>query len=322
MNPINAKDRILVTGATGFLGRHVVPALKNAFEGRGVPVYEHCGRDEYDLTDPSAATDLFHEASPTVVVHLAAKVGGIGANKCYPVDFHRENALINLHVFERCRRAGVRKLLAFIGGCSYPANAQSPISEDQFWRGYPQEESAPYSTAKLMSLVLSKAYRQQFNMNSIVLVPGNLYGEHDNFSLQSGHVVPATIRKFVEAREAGVDTVEMWGDGSPVRDFVYAEDVAELVPWFLEQYDLSKPVNLSRGNETTIKELAELIQRMTGFHGGIEWNTAHPNGQAVKTFDVSRLTTLGFACKTPLRDGLWHTLQWFEGARKDGSARL
>jgi GDP-L-fucose synthase len=280
------------------------------------------GKADGDLTEPGAAEDLVATHRPDAVLHLAAKVGGIIANKKYPADFFTENILMNTRMFDAAFRAGVRHFMTFIGGCSYPARAASPIGEGQMWEGLPQAESAPYSVAKKMMLIQSAAYRQQHGFDSVVLVPGNVYGEHDNFGWEFAHVVPAMLRRFAEAREAGAASVTCYGSGRPTRDFVYAGDVAALIPWFLRHYDGAEPVNISSGTRTSIRELAEAVRRVTGFEGGIEWDTSKPDGQVDKIFDVSRLRALGLACPTPLEEGLRRTATWFAAARAEGTVRL
>jgi GDP-L-fucose synthase len=310
--------RILVTGATGFLGRHIVPALQRELKAEIIGV----GRRDYDLLDPAQAAKMLQNVRPDAVVHLAAKVGGIIANKAYPADFAYENLAINTQTFHACFKAGVGKFLTVMGGCSYPAQAASPIGEDQMWQGYPQPESAPYSVAKRMLLVLSEAYRRQYGFNSAVLIPGNVYGEHDNFNEEYSHVVPAFIRRFVEARERGAATLTCYGSGRPTRDFVYAGDVAATVPWFLLNYERSDPVNISTGTRITIRELAETMKAATGFAGTIAWDTSKPDGQIDKIFDVARLHALGLACPTTLEEGLRKTVAWFHEARGKGAVRL
>jgi GDP-L-fucose synthase len=309
---------IVVTGAAGFLGRHTMAVLRRHYAGEQVLGVT---RGEFDLTDPVAVRGLFATHRPDVVVHLAGYVGGIGANRSYPADFYYRNTLLTALMFEGAARAGVRKLIYAMGGCSYPAAASSPIGEDQMWAGYPQPESAPYSTAKKMGLVASEAYRRQYGLDSSVLVPGNMYGEYDNFRPAESHVVPALIRRFHEAKRGGVGEMMAWGTGRPIRDFVYARDVAELIPWAIEEYHSSEPLNLSSGTRTSIKELTEMIARLTRYEGKVIWDSSKPDGQMVKIFDVSRMRSKGLECPTPLEDGLERTIRWFEthfGAGTDG----
>ncbi|HMP89625.1 MAG TPA: GDP-L-fucose synthase [Kiritimatiellia bacterium] len=310
--------RILVTGAHGFLGHHLMPRLHDTFAAEIIAV----GRRDYDLLEPGIPDAMMRDIRPDCVVHLAAKSGGIVDNKKRPADYYYENMAMNTHVLHAAYKAGVTKLLTLMGGCSYPSKAVSPISEDQMWNGYPQIESAGYSVAKKMLLVQSWAYRSQHGFNSVVLVPGNLYGEWDNFNLEQSHVIPALIRKYIEARDAGATHVVALGTGKPTRDFVYAGDVAATLPWFLQNYDSSEPVNISSGTRTSIKELAESVKEATGFQGEIVWDTSKPDGQMDKIFDVTRLHALGLACNTPLREGLKQTATWFEEARRQNTVRL
>jgi GDP-L-fucose synthase len=310
--------RLLVTGGTGFMGRHIVPALKAAFAADVVSV----GSGNYDLRDPVQADRMFRDIRPDAVVHLASFVGGIIANKKYPADFVYNNLMINTNTFHAAFSYKVRRFLTLIGGCSYPANARSPITEDQMWDGYPQPESAPYSVAKKMMLVISEAYRRQHGFDSTVLIPGNVYGEYDNFNEEYAHVIPALLRRFVEAKEAGAPCVVCYGSGRPTRDFVYAGDVARLIPWFLTNYHSSEPVNISTGTRVSIRELAETICKVTGYTGEIRWDTSKPDGQMDKIFSVERLHKLGMNCSTLLEEGLRRTLEWFLRARKEGTVRL
>lgn len=312
-------QRILVTGATGFLGHHIVPALRRAFPAADLIAV---GRRQCDLLQPGAADRLLANTHPDAVVHLAARSGGIEDNRLRPADYFYENLTINTATFHAAFRAGVRKFLTLMGGCSYPAKAVSPIGEDQMWNGFPQMESAGYSVAKKVILVQSWAYRVQYGFNSVVLIPGNVYGEYDNFNLTQAHVIPALIRKYIEARDRGDADIVAWGTGRPTRDFVYAGDVAATIPWFLANYDSSEPVNISSGTRISIRELAETVARVVGFHGVIRWDTSKPDGQMDKIYDVTRLRSLGLSCPTPLEDGLRRTVAWFEQTRREGTVRL
>ena len=311
--------RILVTGSTGFLGRHLMPLLPGAFPGADII---GLGRRDYDLLEPGVPARMLAELRPDCVIHMAAKSGGIVTNIKRPADFFYENLVMNTHMLHESWKAGVRKFVTFMGGCSYPSKARSPIGEDQMWNGYPQMESAGYSVAKKMLLTQSWAYRVQHNFNSIVLIPGNVYGEWDNFNLEEAHVIPALIRKYVEARDRGDSAMTAFGTGRPTRDFVYAGDVAATLPWFVRNYDSSDPVNISAGRRISIRELAETVKKVTGFEGDIVWDTSEPDGQMDKIFDVTRLNGLGLFCNTTLEDGLRRTTEWFLRAREEGTVRL
>lgn len=315
----NNQPTILVTGASGFLGSHILPVLARRYpEAELVPL----SSEDYDLTEQDRVRRMFADHRPDLVVALAGYVGGIGANLAYPADFFYRNIVIQTLTIHEAWKSGVDKLLTVIGGCSYPASAPSPISEDRMWEGLPAFESAPYSVAKKMAIVQSEAYRRQHGFNSIVLIPGNVYGEYDNFERENSHVIPATIRKFFEAARAGAPEVEIWGSGEPTRDFVYAGDVAELFPWFLENYDSSEPINLSTARSTSIRELAETVKELTGYRGRIVWNTSKPDGKVLKIFDNRRLKELGLDCPTPLREGLERTIRWFADNYDRGTVRL
>lgn len=311
--------RILVTGSTGFLGHHVMPRLQDAFPKADII---GVGRRDYDLLEPRAAAVMLKEIQPDCVVHMAAKSGGIITNIKRPADFFYENLVMNTHTLHESWKAGVKKFVTFMGGCSYPSDAHSPIGEDQMWKGYPQIESAGYSVAKKMLLTQSWAYRVQHGFNSVVLIPGNVYGEWDNFNLEEAHVIPALVRKYVEAQERGDPAITAFGSGRPTRDFVYAGDVAATVPWFVQHYASSEPVNISAGRRISIRELAETVKITTGFAGEIVWDSSKPDGQIDKIFDVSRLNSLGLHCNTSLEEGLRRTVQWFLKARTDGLVRL
>lgn len=299
------KGPLLLTGATGFLGRNALEVLSRTYDVRPV------SRRDHDLLDPAAVRAMFRDARPEAVVHLAGLVGGIGANLARPADFCHQNLLMNTLVIHEASLAGVKKLVAMVGGCSYPANAPHPIPETALWQGYPQAENAPYSTAKRMVPVLLEAYASQYGLRSAVAIPGNVYGPHDNFSLETGHVVPAMIRRFHEAAVSGAGSVTCWGSGRPVRDFLYAGDLAACLPFLLEEYEGPEPLNIARGEATSIRVLAEAAAAVTGFSGEIRWDTSRPDGQEEKILDVTRMRALGLDCPTPLEEGLRLTLEWY-----------
>lgn len=301
--------KILVTGATGFLGRHLIPILEALY---GKDYVLGVSSKDFNLLRQEHVEQMFAIHKPETLIHLAAYSGGIGANRLLPADFFYRNAQLVTLIFEAAARHGVKKLLYTMGGCSYPSTAVSPISENQMWNGYPQPESAPYSIAKKIGIVASQSYRQQYGLNSVVLIPGNMYGEYDNFRNAESHVVPAMIRRYYESKIHGDKNILMWGDGSPVRDFVYAGDVAKIIPWFIDNYDSSDPVNISSGTNTSIRELAESIKAKINWSGDIDWDASKPNGQMIKIFDVSRLKKLGLSCNTSLEDGLDKTIKWLE----------
>jgi len=311
--------RILVTGSTGFLGHHVIPRIKEAFPDAELI---GLGRKEYDLLQPGAPASMLKDIQPDCVVHMAAKSGGIITNKKRPADYFYENIVMNTHTLHESWKAGVKKFITFMGGCSYPSDATSPIGEDQMWKGYPQIESAGYSVAKKMLITQSWAYRVQHGFNSIVLIPGNIYGEWDNFNLEEAHVIPALIRKYIEAQERGEKSMTAYGTGRPTRDFVYAGDVAATVPWFMKNYDRSEPINISAGRRISIRELAETVKKVTAFQGEIVWDTTKPDGQIDKIFDVTKLKSLGLSCETSLEEGLRRTSKWFVEARANKTVRL
>ncbi|MBP2678313.1 MAG: GDP-L-fucose synthase [Deltaproteobacteria bacterium] len=293
--------RIVVTGASGFLGHHVLEAFGKVGGHEILPL----SRREYDLTREDAVGSMFADLRPDYVVHLAGLSGGIQSNRIRPADYFHENILLLTHMFHHAARNGVRRLLVPMGGCSYPATAQ-------MWNGYPQGESAGYSVAKKMSLVLSEVYRKQDGLESVVVIPGNLYGEHDNYSLADSHVIPAMIRKIHAAKTRGERKLAFWGTGAPRRDFVYVGDVAALIPYFLFDYRGDGPVNLSSGTSISIRDLAGKIASIFGYGGEIEWDASYPDGQMVKIFSVERLRNLGKSCPTPIDEGLRKTVAWYE----------
>ncbi len=307
-----SKCRIMVTGGAGFLGQRVVRALSE----RGgthifVPLVE-----EYDLTREAAVQKVFADVRPQVVIHLAAEVGGIGANRDNPGRFAYRNLIMGAMVMEYARLAAVEKFVALGTICAYPKFAPVPFREEELWNGYPEETNAPYGLAKKMLLVLAQAYREQYGFNAIYLLPVNLYGPGDNFDLSSSHVIPALIRKCVEAMEQGEQEIRLWGDGSPTREFLYVEDCADAIVLAAERYDGKEPVNIGTGAEISIRELAQLICEMTGFRGRITWDTNKPNGQPRRCLDTTRAAKwFGFRAKTDLREGLRKTVEWYRGSR-------
>lgn len=316
---MNKKTTILVTGASGFLGHHIVPVLNTEYpESRIISL----SSKDYNLTEQSQVRKMFGDHKPDLVVALAGYVGGIGANVAYPADFFYQNLMIQTMTIHEAWLAGVNKLLTVMGGCSYPADAASPIGEAQMWEGLPAFESTPYSVAKKMAIIQSESYRRQYGFNSIVLIPGNIYGEYDNYEKENSHVVPAMIRRFYEAVREGREEVIIWGTGKPTRDLVYAADVAKLVPFFLDKYNSSDPINISTSRSTSIRELAELTGELTGYSGKITWDGSKPDGKIFKIFDNRKMRELGLDCPTSLREGLSRTIRWFADNYPKGTVRL
>ncbi len=300
--------RVVVTGGAGFLGSFVVERLRAA----GATVVVPRSRD-YDLVQRAACARLLADSRPDMVIHLAARVGGIGANRDNPGRFLFENLMMGAQLIEECRLARVPKLLAAGTICAYPKFAPIPFREDDLWNGYPEETNAPYGLAKKMMLAQSQAYREQYGMNSVVLFPVNLYGPRDNFDLHTSHVIPAMIRKFVSARQRGDSEVELWGDGSPTREFLYVEDAAEGILLAAEKYDSSDPVNLGSGQEISIRDLATFIADATRFTGRFIWDTSKPNGQPRRSLDVSRAKArFGFTARTSFSQGIAETVKYYE----------
>jgi GDP-L-fucose synthase len=304
--------RVVVTGGAGFLGSVVVKRLRE----RGAAQVLAPRTAEYDLREIGQVRRLLDDARPDVVIHLAARVGGIGANREHPADFFYDNLMMGVQLLDEAWRKGVGKFVAIGTVCSYPKFTPVPFREDDLWNGYPEETNAPYGLAKKMLLVQSQAYRQQYGFNSVFLLPVNLYGPGDNFDPSSSHVIPALIRKALEAREAGSREMMVWGDGSPTREFLYVDDAAEGILLAGERYNDSEPVNLGSSHEISIRDLTQLIARLTGFDGEIRWDADKPNGQPRRKLDVSRARErFGFESRTSFQDGLRQTIEWYRSTR-------
>lgn len=307
--------RVLVTGGTGFLGYFVCRALRQ------------CGAlvsaegSAFDLTDGEAADKMFAASMPDAVVHLAAKCGGIGANVKQPATYLRDNLLMGLNVLDACVRHEVEKVLVVGTACSYPADAAAPFVEDYLWDGYPEPTNAPYGLAKRLILEACRAYRQQHGLNAVCVIPANLYGPRDNFDLGTSHVIPAVIRKVLDAKEAGRDEVTLWGSGKPRRDFVYVQDAAEGIVLALEKLETSDPVNLGSGAPYSIRAVAEQIALMCGWRGRFIWDTSRPDGQEWRQLSTMKAANvLGWTATLPLEVGLRITIDWYQEQRKEHAA--
>src|SRR5579862_832487 len=308
--------RILVTGGRGFLGKHVVAKLTERQPGT---VFAPA-KAQYDLVQEANIIRLYEDTRPHIVIHLAAVVGGIGANRANPGKFFYENVIMGAQLMEFGRRYGVEKFVAVGTICAYPKFTPVPFREEDLWNGYPEETNAPYGLAKKMLLVQSQAYREQYGFNSIFLLPVNLYGPGDNFDPDSSHVIPALIKKFVEAKQRGNKQVVAWGDGSPTREFLYVDDAAEAIVLAAREYDSSEPVNIGSSFEISIRELTELIAELVGYEGEVVWDTTKPNGQPRRKLDSSRANReFGFRSRTPFRDGLRQTIDWYLAQQPESS---
>lgn len=300
--------RVVVTGGAGFLGSFVVEKLRK----RGCRNVAVPRSKDYDLRDSDAIVRLYKQAQPQIVIHLAAVVGGIGANRANPGRFFYDNAIMGIQLMEYGRQFKVNKFVDIGTICAYPKFTPVPFKEENLWNGYPEETNAPYGLAKKMLLVQAQAYRAQYGFNAIYLLPVNLYGPGDNFDLETSHVIPALIRKCVEAKESGHREIMLWGDGSPTREFLYVEDAAEGILLASERYDGNEPVNLGTGEEVAIRDLAKMIAAEVGFTGEIVWDPTKPNGQPRRCLDVSRAKKLfGFQAAHRLREGIAKTVAWF-----------
>jgi GDP-L-fucose synthase len=300
--------RICVTGGAGFLGTHLITDLRSrGAQNIFIPTIE-----KYDLVESEAISQMLTDANPDVIIHLAAHVGGIGANLDHPAEFFYDNLMMGVQLMHQAYLRGVEKFVAIGTVCAYPKFTPVPFSEDDLWKGYPEETNAPYGLAKKMLLVQSQAYREQYGFNSIFLLPVNLYGPGDNFDTRSSHVIPALIRKCLEAKESGKDHIDVWGDGSPTREFIYVTDAARAIALATAHYNQSLPVNLGSGFEISIKDLAEKIARMTGFEGAFVWDTSKPNGQPRRALNTTRAKEFfGFMAQVDFDEGLQNTIDWY-----------
>ena len=323
VNPLSetywSNKRVIVTGGAGFLGSFIIEKLKEKGAAEiFIPLIEH-----YDLVEKPDIQRMYDNATlgkpslETVVIHLAALAGGIGANRARPADFFYINLMMGVQLMHEAWKRGVSKFVAIGTVCAYPKFTPLPFREESLWDGYPEETNAPYGLAKKMLLVQAQAYREQYGFNAVYLLPVNLYGPRDNFNLESSHVIPALIRKCLEAKERNDEQVVLWGDGSPTREFLYAGDAAEGIMLAAERYNGSEPVNLGSGIEISIKNLAEMIARLTGFEGQIVWDTSKPNGQPRRALDTSRAEKyFGFKANVSFEEGLRQTIAWYRENRK------
>ena len=307
------EKRICVTGGAGFLGTYLIKHLrKRGAENIFVPKIE-----DYDLVQQDAIQQMLTDSNPEVIIHLAAHVGGIGANREHPAEFFYDNLMMGVQLLHQAYEFGAEKFVAIGTVCAYPKFTPVPFSENDLWKGYPEETNAPYGLAKKMLLVQSQAYRDQYGYNSIFLLPVNLSGPGDNFNPRTSHVIPALIRKCIEAKEQGQDHIIVWGDGSPTREFIYVKDAARGIALAAERYNQSLPVNIGSGFEISIKDLVEKIARMTGFDGRLVWDTSKPNGQPRRALDTSRARDMfGFEAHTDFEEGLQETIDWYCQNRK------
>jgi GDP-L-fucose synthase len=306
------EQRVIVTGGAGFLGSFVVAGLKT----RGCTIIFVPRSRDCNLLDRAAIVRLFEDTQPTMVLHLAAVVGGIGANREHPGKFFYENAIMGIELIEQARQFHLPKLLVAGTICAYPKFTPVPFQEKELWNGYPEETNAPYGVAKKAILVQCQAYRQEYGLNAVYLLPVNLYGPHDNFDPRSSHVIPALIKKCVDARERGDKFIECWGTGNPTREFLYVEDAAEGILRAAEHYNEPDPVNLGSGREISVRDLVKLIAKLTGFAGEIRWDPTKPDGQPRRCLDVEKAQReFGFQARTPFEEGLRKTIQWHEENR-------
>jgi len=309
-----SSQRVIVTGGAGFLGSYVVRELQAC----GAQEIYIADKKDYDLRQEAEVVRMYRDLPATMVIHLAATVGGIGINREHPGSFFYDNLMMGVLTMEHARRAGVQKFVALGTICAYPKFTPVPFHEDDLWNGYPEETNAPYGLAKKMLLVQAQAYRQEYGYNAVYLLPVNLYGPGDNFNPASSHVIPALIKKCIDARETGQAYIEAWGDGSPTREFLYVEDAARGIVMAAEHYNDPDPVNLGSSYEISIKDLVNLVVELTGFRGEVRWDTSKPNGQPRRKLDVSRARDrFGFEARTDFRTGLLRTIEWYEQHRAE-----
>ena len=307
--------KVLVTGAHGFVGKNLLSLLTSMQEDEGFEILAPT-RTELDLTREEAVAKYFQTTKPHIVLHLAGKVGGIGANKTKPAEFFYQNITMGTLVMHYAYLNGAEKVVALAAGCGYPKLLPVPYTEEDFWKDLPDENSIGYSMAKKNLIIQSWTYREQYGFNSVILLPANLYGPHDNFNLETSHVVPALIRKFLEAKEQGANQVTVWGTGVASREFLYAQDTAQAIIDMAERVNESGPFNLGTGVETTIKELVEIIREETNFEGDIVWDTTKPDGQPRRFYDMSRFeAALGYVPSTNIREGIRRTMEWYNASR-------
>ena len=300
--------RVVVTGGNGFLGSFVAEKLRS----RGCRDLFLPSSKQYDLRVEQDVAKLFEDARPDIFIHLAAVVGGIGANRKHPGRFFYENAIMGIHTIEEARRRGIEKFVCIGTVCSYPKFAAVPFREDTLWEGYPEETNAPYGLAKKMLMVQLQSYRQEYGTNGIYLLPVNLYGPRDNFDLESSHVIPALIRKCVEAQELASPKIVVWGTGTPTREFLYVEDAADGIITAAERYNGAEPVNLGSGSEISIRDLVNQVTELVGYRGVVEWDSSMPDGQPRRSLDTSRaLREFGWKAQVSFRDGLQRTIEWY-----------
>lgn len=304
--------RVIVTGGAGFLGSHLVERL----QALGAASIESPRTKDCDLIDPRAVHALYERVRPDIVFHLAARVGGIGANQKNPGAYFHDNMMMGVNVLEQARQVGGIEKIVMVGTiCAYPKFAPVPFREADLWNGYPEETNAPYGVAKKALMVMADGYRRQYGLNAICLLPVNLYGPRDNFDLEMSHVIPAMIRRFLEARAAALDEVVLWGDGSPTREFLYVDDCVEALLLAAQRYDQSDPVNVGAGFEIKIRDLAVLIARLCGYSGRLRWDTSRPNGQPRRMLDTNLARErFGFEAKVSLEEGLARTVAWYKAA--------